>query len=416
MTLRYLWVLALAGTCGVVPYGHAAESLRLEEAVARALQANPTLQAEAARLQAVRNRANREALPAPYVVGGELENVAGSGGLSGTGSAETTLRIGRVLELGGKRAARQALGGAEVDLQSNAAALARVDIASSTALRFIQVAADQEHIEHADERVQQAERTRREVARWVQAARNPDSDLRAAEIAVADAELEREQAGQALAASKARLAASWGALKPDFERVQADLGALPALDDFDVLAARLPATAQQRSSEFEARTIEARRRVAVASARPDLNVSLGVRRLEATDDQGLVMSVSVPLGNRRRSDFSVAEADADLASLQARTEAAHIERRQQLFDLYQSLQQAQSEVASLRQRMLPKAEEAARLTRRGFEAGRFSFLSLAQAEKTLFDLREREVEAAARYHTLLVEVERLTAPAPDAAA
>jgi cobalt-zinc-cadmium efflux system outer membrane protein len=140
-----------------------------------------------------------------------------------------------------------------------------------------------------------------------------------------------------------------------------------------------------------------------------------VRRLEATDDQGLVMSVSVPLGNRRRSDFSVAEADADLASLQARTEAAHIERRQQLFDLYQSLQQAQSEVASLRQRMLPKAEEAARLTRRGFEAGRFSFLSLAQAEKTLFDLREREVEAAARYHTLLVEVERLTAPAPDAA-
>ncbi|HEY9254495.1 MAG TPA: TolC family protein [Stenotrophomonas sp.] len=416
MTLRYLWVLALAGTCGVVPYGHAAESLRLEEAVARALQANPTLQAEAARLQAVRNRANREALPAPYVVGGELENVAGSGGLSGTGSAETTLRIGRVLELGGKRAARQALGGAEVDLQSNAAALARVDIASSTALRFIQVAADQEHIEHADERVQQAERTRREVARWVQAARNPDSDLRAAEIAVADAELEREQAGQALAASKARLAASWGALKPDFERVQADLGALPALDDFDVLAARLPATAQQRSSEFEARTIEARRRVAVASARPDLNVSLGVRRLEATDDQGLVMSVSVPLGNRRRSDFSVAEADADLASLQARTEAAQIERRQHLFDLYQSLQQAQSEVASLRQRMLPKAEEAARLTRRGFEAGRFSFLSLAQAEKTLFDLREREVEAAARYHTLLVEVERLTAPAPDAAA
>ncbi len=277
------------------------------------------------------------------------------------------------------------------------------------------MAADQEHIEHADERVQQAERTRREVARWVQAARNPDSDLRAVEIAVADAELEREQAGQALVASKARLAASWGALKPDFERVQADLDALPALDDFDALAARLPATAQQRSSEFEARTIEARRRVAVASARPDLNVSLGVRRLEATDDQGLVMSVSVPLGNRRRSDFSVAEADADLASLQARTEAAQIERRQQLFDLYQSLQQAQSEVASLRQRMLPKAEEAARLTRRGFEAGRFSFLSLAQAERTLFDLREREVEAAARYRTLLVEVERLTAPAPDAA-
>ncbi|HVJ36574.1 MAG TPA: TolC family protein [Stenotrophomonas sp.] len=415
MTLRCLWVLAVAGACGVVPYGHAAESLRLEEAILRALQANPTLQAETARVQAVRHRASREALPAPFVVGAELENVAGSGGLNGTSSAETTLRIGRVLEAGGKRAARQALGGAEVDQQGNVAALARRDIASTTALRFIQVAADQAHIEHADERVQQAKRTRREVAHWVHAARNPDADLHAAEIVLAEAELEREQAGQALAASKARLAASWGDLAPDFERVQVDLGALPALDDFDALAARLPATPQQRATELEARTIEARRRVAMASARPDLELSLGVRRLQATDDQGLVMSVSMPLGNRRRSAFSVAEADADLASLQARAEAAHIERRQQLFDLYQALQQAQSEIASLQHRMLPKAEEAVRSTRRGFEAGRFSFLSLAQAEKTLFELRERQLQAAARYHTLLIEVERLTAPALDAA-
>nr|WP_227006987.1 TolC family protein [Xanthomonas oryzae] len=408
-----MWVLAFACACGVVPYGHAAEPLRLEEAVARALQANPAIQAETARLEAARNRASREALPTPYVIGGELENVAGTGSLSGATSAETTLRIGRVLELGGKRAAREALGRAEVSQQGNAADVAQLEVTSSTALRFIQVVADQEHIEHADERVQQAERTRREVARWVQAARNPDSDLRVAEIALTDAELEREQAGQALVASKARLAASWGAFAPDFERVAADLDTLPALGDFDALAARLPATPEQRAAELEAQTIAARRRVAVTSAKPDLNVSLGVRRLEATNDQGLVMSVSVPLGNRRRSDYSVAEADADLSALKARTEATRIERRQQLFDRYQAMQQAQSEVTSLRQRMLPKAEDAVRLTRRGFEAGRFSFLALMQAEKTLFDLRERQVDAAARYYTLLVEVERLTAPVSD---
>jgi cobalt-zinc-cadmium efflux system outer membrane protein len=52
-------------------------------------------------------------------------------------------------------------------------------------------------------------------------------------------------------------------------------------------------------------------------------------------------------------------------------------------------------------------------SRRGFEAGRFSFYALAQAQDTLFRLRERGVEAATRYHLLLIEIERLTASAED---
>lgn len=414
MNLRCMWVLTLVGTCSVAPWGFAAEPLRLEEAVVRALQANPTIQAEAARLEAVRNRANREALPAPYVVGADFENVAGTDGLSGVDSAETTLRLGHVLELGGKRDARRALGTAEINLQRSAEGIARLDITNSTAQRFIQTAVAQEHVEHAQERVRHADRTRREVARWVQAARNPDSDLRAAEITLADAELQHEQALQALQGAKARLAASWGALTPDFDSVAADLDTLPPLADFESLAVRLPQTPQQRLAQLESESIAARRRIAVASGKPDVNVSLGVRRLEATGDQGLVMSFSVPLGSQRRASYSVAEADADLAAIQARAQAAGLEQRQQLFDRYQQMQQARSEVEALRNRMLPKAQEAVSLTRRGFEAGRFSFLALAQAEKTLFDLREREVESAARYYTLMVEVERLTAHIPDA--
>mgnify|MGYP001025100483 CR=1 FL=1 len=63
--------------------------------------------------------------------------------------------------------------------------------------------------------------------------------------------------------------------------------------------------------------------------------------------------------------------------------------------------------------MLPKAEEALAFTRRGFEAGRFSFLALAQAQKTLFELRQRAIDAAARCQILMTEVERLTAIAPE---
>lgn len=415
MNLCHLLVLALAGICGVVPLGHAAEPLRLEEAVSRALSSNPAVAAESAELQAVQARAGREALPAPYVLGGDLENVGGTGALSGIHSAETTLRVSRVLELGGKRAARQALGDAEIARQQYRADIARIDVASRVATRFIEVLADQKRFDAAHERVRLAERTRREVAAWVAAARNPESDLRAAEIAVAEAELEREHAEHELASAKVTLSSTWGALTPDFEAVAGELDALPDMPTFEDLSARLPMGIEQKAAALEAETIAARRRAAEASAKPDLSVSLGVRRLEGVDDQGLVMSVSVPLGSRPRSAFSVNEADAQLAALNAHREAQRLERHQELFEKYQELNHARAEVEMLGTRMRPKAEQALAFTRRGFEAGRFSFQQVALAQSTLFALRERSVDAAARYHTLLVEVERLAAVAPESA-
>jgi len=411
--LRSLWALAIAGACGVAVPGHAAEVLRLEDAVARALGTHPSVQADAAQLEAVRSRAGREALPTPLVLGGELENVAGSGGLSGLDAAESTFRISKVLELGGKRAARQALGGAEVDAARSEADVTRIAIATLAAGRFVDALAAQEHVEHAEERIKMAQAMRREVARWVAAARNPDSDLRSAEIALLDAELKREQALQALEGARMSLAATWGAPRPDFGSVAGDTGILPPLDDFDDLSLRLATTPQQRAMDAQAGVLGARRDIARASAKPDISVGLGIRRLEATKDSGLVMSVSVPLGSRRRSDFSVAEADYELTSLKYRREAQMLEVRQELFGIYQQLRQAQSEVESVRQRQLPKAQQAFDQSRRGFEEGRFSFLVLSQAQQRLFDLREREVESAARYLRLMVEADRLTASALD---
>ena len=109
----------------------------------------------------------------------------------------------------------------------------------------------------------------------------------------------------------------------------------------------------------------------------------------------------------------MAEADYELTSLKYRRQAQMLEMRQELFGIYQQLKQAQSEVESVRQRQLPKAQQAFDQSHRGFEEGRFSFLVLSQAQQRLFDLREREVEAAARYLRLLVEADRLTASALD---
>src|SRR3546814_7018077 len=105
-------------------------------------------------------------------------------------------------------------------------------------------------------------------------------------------------------------------------------------------------TPTQRDTLLQADTIAARRRVAVTSATPDIDVSIGVRRLEALDDQGLVMSVSVPLGSRPRASLAIAEADAQLAAVQLRREAQRAESRQALFALYQEMRHRSEEHTS----------------------------------------------------------------------
>lgn len=413
MNLRYLLVLALAGTCGVSLSANAAEPLRLDQAVSRALGANPLLVAEAAELRAAEARSSRGALPRPLTIGGEFENFAGSGSLSGVRASEATLRIGKVLELGGKRSARQALGRAEVSEQLNSADAVRVALIRETTSRFIEVVADQERVAFARERVKLAERSRREVASWVNAARNPESDLRSAEIALAEAELELEDAQHELESARVTLAAIWGARQPDFSGAVGDFDELPEVPPLDSLAARLPLAQEQRGLALQRETEEARRRVAMASAKPDIDLSLGVRRLEGLDDQGLVMAVSVPLGSRVRAGYSVSEADARIAAIEARMESQRHERHQQLFAAYQELAHARHEVERLRTAMIPKAEEAVEINRRGFEQGRFTFLALDQSQRKLFELRIRELEATARYHTLLAEIESLTATVQD---
>ncbi|MDV5861552.1 TolC family protein [Pseudomonas aeruginosa] len=412
MNIHWRIALACAGIISM-SVAQAAETLRLEDAVTRALASNPSINAEAAQLDAVRARAKLESLPTPFVIGADVDNVVGTGTMRGFQSAETTLRISRVLELGGKQAAREAVGVAEVNLQQHQAGIARLDLKRLTSSRFVQALALQQRLAYSEERVKQAEQTRKEVASWVRAARNPESDLQSAEIALDEARLARETTASALVAARLALAAIWGDSSPSFDQLIGDLKFLPSIEPFDALAERLPRTPELWASRLQADTLAARRRAAESLAKPDLDVGVGVKRLEDVNDHALVFSVSMPLGGGQRSRYSVAQADAELAAVEARKESARFERYQTLFTIYQELIQTQREVEVLRTSMLPNAEKALSTTRKGFDAGRFSFLSLTQAQQTLFDLNERAVEAAARYHLLMIEVKRLTATVED---
>jgi cobalt-zinc-cadmium efflux system outer membrane protein len=189
--MRFLLTLALTGAFASSPAVADVSTLTLREAVERAVAGSPVLSAERAAVNAAEQQAQLDALPPPMTVGGELENFAGTGELSGLEHAEFMLQVGKTFELGDKRAARQALGASRVALQGNELDRRRLDVATQAKHRFFAVVAQQARLALAQQESALARETLEVVAYRVKRGATPEADMALAELAVARAELEQ---------------------------------------------------------------------------------------------------------------------------------------------------------------------------------------------------------------------------------
>jgi cobalt-zinc-cadmium efflux system outer membrane protein len=91
-----------------------------------------------------------------------------------------------------------------------------------------------------------------------------------------------------------------------------------------------------------------------------------------------------------------------------RQRALRLELDAVLFGLYQELQHARQQFEGLRGPMLERSTRVLQQVEAGFRQGRYSFQDYVIAQQQLGDLRRSAVEAAAKFHTLLIDIERLT--------
>lgn len=409
MKARIILALALAGVCALCVAPVHAQSLSLEAAIEQALARHPGLQAEQAAVTAVRRQAELDTLPPALTLGAEIENVLGSGDVAGLKGSEATFRLGRVFELGGKRAARQGLAATDVARQQHRVLSRQLDLAREVTHRFIAVASKQALLDLCARALELSQRNRDAVATRVQRGRSPDSDLALAELAVARAALAHEDAEHELDSARVSLAVLWGDRRATFSSVAGNLLELPRVASFEQLSNKLADGTAQRAAKLESDLLQARQEVAKRSRLPDLHSSFGIRRFEALDDQALVFSFSVPIGNRARAELALARQSAAAAQQSAEAEAAALDAYQSLYGQYQELQHARHQVETLAATMIPQAESALSSIERGYRETRLSFLQVTEARQLVLALQRDQIQAAARYHRLLADIERATA-------
>ena len=386
----------------------------LREAVALALLRNPELAEYSWQVRANEARVMQAALRPNPDASLYVEDVLGTGRFRGGREAQITLQLGQAIELGGKRAARIAVAAGSRDLASREYELKRVEVLARLTRRFIDLLAAQHLLDLARTNLQLGEETLRGTTRRVKAGAGSALDERKARIELARGRIVAEHAEHEVAVARRELAAMWGSTTPRFDRVEGDLFDRRPVPSYEQLTARLAHAPEMLRQLSEKQLREAEIRLADTKRIPTPIVAAGVRRLEGPEEESLVFGLSIPLPASDRNQGGRAEARALLAKSEQTGRATEVRLRTVLFGFQQELRHAATALDALETDVLPQARESVSLSRQGFLEGRFSYLELVDAERTLAAVKKESIETAASYHGLVLEIERLTGEPIDA--
>jgi len=381
--------------------------ITLRQALALALMHNPELRAfswevrasEARRLQA-------SLLPNPEMEV-EVEEVGGTGERSGFDGAETTIQLGQLIELAGKRPKRERVAALESNLAGWDYEAKRLDVLTEVALAFVGVLAAQERLTLAEELVRLSEKVMDTVAQRVEAGKDSPVEKTKAQVALAGARIEQKRAQRRLVSARKQLAATWGGISPAFEGVSGQLDItfpIPSEAELRGLLEQNPDLARW-AVEMESR--RAALELEKANAITDPTIFGGMRRFNETDDTAVVFGLSIPVAVFNRNQGRILEAKYNIARAREQRGAVEANLYATLADTYQALSSAFIEVTDLKNEVLPGAESAFDAARRGYSEGKFDYLMVLDAQRTFFYSRARYIESLAAYHGAKADVERL---------
>ena len=139
------------------------------------------------------------------------------------------------------------------------------------------------------------------------------------------------------------------------------------------------------------------------------------------------MTAAAPTEHGRRIGFAVVAAPSRVpgrhtirrtaaAWASSVRRAAGLRVHARLGATYQTLAAAHAAARTLKVDVLPGAQRIFDSAREGYRQGKFGYLDVLDAQRTLFEAKARHLDALERYHQTAVEVERLVGQALDTVA
>lgn len=383
-----------------MPVIESSAPLTLGQALQLALDSNPLL--AAARLEV--DAAAAQVLQGSLRPNPELTYQADD---ASRASRTSMLEIGVPIETAGKRDARVRTADlgrqvAQSDLDGRA-----LRLRAAVAAAFFDVLAAQELAVIAADSVRLAQRASDIAAKRVAAGKVSPVEETRARVAEAGVRVTQTQADSELRNARRRLSSLWGNPTPNFSHAQGEVDRLTELPSAELVEMRLASSPLLQRARQELERRKSQVGLEQSRAVPDVMLHLGVKRsIETPGNQALIgVKIPLPVANRNQGNILEALRREDKAREELMATQVGL-----ISDVQQALERVRArrdEADLLRRDVLPGARSAYDAATIGFENGKFSFLEVLDAQRTLFTAKSQYLNALANFHRAQAELDSL---------
>ena len=322
-------------------------------------------------------------------------------------SRTTTLQLSQSIELGGKRAARvsAAMRGRE---QAGVALLAKqAELRAAVAQTFFEMLGAQEQVRLMQASLELARNASTIAGKRLQAGKVAPLEHTKALVAESGVRAELAQAQSDLLLARQRLTAFWGPGQVVFDRADGNAESLPALPTDQQVGALMGQAPAIRLAQLDIARRQALSEGERAKRVPDLTVTLGAQRnAELGRTQALIgLSIPLPLLDRNQGHLMEALRREDQA--RALLTAVTLRLQSDVSQSMEKLRLTRQQVQLQRSEVLPAAQTAYDAAVKGYELGKFAFLDVLDAQRTLFQLRQQMLRHTADAYRAAADIDRL---------
>ena len=379
---------------------HSLKELSLSDSLNLALKANPDIAV------AIRER---EAIAGTKVQAATRPNPYVSTSIQDTRSAtrQIFLQLNQEIELGNKRAARMEAADAFYSKADAELASKQAEIHANVVSAFYELLVAQERVALAKSSVEIAELALDAASKRVVAGKSSPVEQTKSTVAAATAKIELVQAITQLTNNRKRLAALWGDNAPSFERATGEVASIPEVSSLDQLQVLIDSSPSIKLAKLEINTREAVTKIERSKAIPNITLSAGVvnnQELGGLNQALLGVSIPIPVFDRNQGNVE----EAVSRKYKAEDELVAVKNRIQtnLATQYERLNAARQATLSLQKDILPNAQSAFDAANRGFSLGKFNFLDVLDAQRTLYQAKSQYINALLEAHQSIAEIER----------
>lgn len=392
-------LVAIAAMLSLLPAMGTAAGLSMAKAVETTLNANPSI--AASRLSA--ESAKFVAKSAKFLTNPEFTvspNIVGEGG------SDAAILITQPLELNGARRVRGQIASSQYQAAISYAATVRRQTVLQLTQTYWDVVGLQELMKLHQQNIGALRQLQTAVQKQLDIGTVPGSQLLKTELEMTRAEQGLAQVVFELTQAKALVNTIMGrSTGDDFTATDAPQTHRAALDKPSLMASAQKL--RPELSAIDAQLLSARGEVQARRLRSAPDVSLQARKgsFESDGDEGIAISLSLPIVDWGSAKADVQQAQTSVRNLELQRLALQNTVGMEVEQAINAVTTSRQAVDQFNTHIISKSEELLRMAQTGYEKGATGYLEVLEAQRTLLDAKTEYTTVLVRHTKAVAELE-----------